>query len=121
MTTGYYCSSAQVGYFLNANEVTWLADDNADQTADTGLVTALMTAASEEAWSYLSGRYSATTAMDPANYTSGSGVYPALEMKVAQRTATLLRVRQGVIEDPGMEDPCIQWYERVRATLADVV
>lgn len=121
MTTGYYCSSTQVGYFLNANEVTDLADDNADQTADTGLVAALMLAASEEIWSYIQNRYSATTAMDPANYTSGSGTYPVLEMKAAQRTATLLRIRQGTAEDPGTEDPVIKWCERVRMTLADVV
>lgn len=120
MTTGYYCTATQVGYFLNANEVTDLADDNADQTADTGVVAALMQAASEEIWSYIQGRYSATTAMDPGNYTSGSGTYPILESKSAQLTADMARARQGVIEYPGPDNPVIRWCERVRACLADV-
>lgn len=121
MTTGYYCSSAQVGYYLNTLEVTDLGDDNADGTADTGLITALSTAASEEIWGYIQGRYSATTAMDPANYTTASGTYPVLEMKAAQYTADLLRARQGAIPPPGPDHPVIMWCERVRATLADVV
>lgn len=113
-------SEAQLRLYLNTNEVTDLADDDDDASADTGVLAAALDRAAHVIWSLISDRYNDTTAMRPETYTAGDGTYPMLESQNCALARDYLRERQGgeVVENT---HPVIQWAFRVRFFEAGVV
>jgi len=113
-------SSTQLRYFLNTHEVTDLADDDDDASADTGVLDAHLDRAAHVIWSIISDRYGDTTAMRPETYTAGDSTYPMLETQNCALGRDFLRERNGgpIV---GMDHPVILWAQLVRRFEADVV
>jgi phage gp36-like protein len=99
--------------------VTDFADDDADGSADTGVVADAVNRASRDIWSIIGDRYSATTAMAPEAYTAGSGAYPVLESKCATLAASYLAERQGG-DTVTMAHPTMEWAFWVSLYIAHV-
>ncbi len=115
-----WASTTQLRLHLNTNEVTDLADDDDDASADTNVLEEMLDRAAHVIWSIISDRYNSTTAMRPETYTAGDGTYPMLESQNAALAAAYLRERQGG-ETTEMDHPVILWAYRVRYFEADVV
>jgi phage gp36-like protein len=114
-----YATEAQIKLAMNTNEVDDFADDDADGTADTGVISDASARASRAIWSIIGDRYSATTAMAPEAYTAGAGTYPVLESKCAELAADYLMERQGG-NPVTTEHPVIDWAREVSFFLAHV-
>ena len=121
MATGYYCTPTQIRYRYNTNEVTDLADDDGDATADSGVIEWIAEEVSLELYSYFYDRYSAT-ALNPVGYTAGSATYPIVESMASWLSADRLKERQGMGPETGTGamHPVIEWAGRVRFGTADI-
>jgi len=105
-----YCTVAQVKLAYNTNEIDDLGDDDANGSADTGVIEDAIYRASRAIWSAIAPRYYSVTTMNPESYSTGA--YPVLDSMTATLAADYMRERQGG-EPVANDHPALTWARRV--------
>ena len=90
-----YCNESHIDDVFNSQNIDQAIDDNADGTANSGLVTNLIDDASHEVWSYVKPHYSSLDPEDVTDPTSKTQVPVAVRNATAVLAAEMILTRQG--------------------------